>query len=297
MRVLPVFSACLAVVLFVCGVFLLLSNVFRLPSRRVSRTFSAYRKREERRGKENAVDSALERLAVAISRIVPLTAARRTEIQRNLTVAGMTVSPEMHVANSIVKALVCLVFAVPFYFIFPLLSVVIVLLSVGVYIDAYSRPVRRMTEMREEIEYELPMFVNRIASMLQHTRDVVAILNTYRKNAGPAMAAELTITVADMQSGNAQEALLRMEKRIGIPAMADVTRGLSAVLDGNDPVGYWTTLSARLTDNRRQILSRKARAVPAAITRLSFYLLGCIVVIYMTVILVQLFSSLGVMFQ
>ena len=291
------YAVAFALLLGGVGLFLILSDLLRVPSAGASRAFETFRKRENRRGRENAVDTQLERLAVAISRILRLPAGQRADLQRDLTVADMKISPEMHVANCIVKALVCAVFAIPAFFLFPILGIVILVCSVGLFADSYAYPARRIVAMREEIEYELPMFVNRIESMLRHTRDVVAILNSYRKNAGPALAAELAVTVADMQSGNAQEALIRLETRIGLPSVSDITRGLSAVLDGNDPVGYWAALSARLTDNRRQILSRKAHAVPAKIARLSFYLLGCIVVIYMTVILVQLMSSLGVMLE
>ncbi len=104
------------------------------------------------------------------------------------------------------------------------------------------------------------------------------------------------MTVADMQSGNARAALTRLESRVGSSLLSDVSRGLIAVMDGNDPVGYWASLSARLTDNQRQILQRKANRVPGKINRLSFCLLACVMILYLVVIGTEIVQSFGVIF-
>ena len=58
------------------------------------------------------------------------------------------------------------------------------------------------------------------------------ILKSYQRNAGHAMKRELEITIADMASGNEENALTRMESRIGSTMLSDVVRGLISVKRG-----------------------------------------------------------------
>lgn len=278
------------------GLFMLLADLFRLPFRRTSKAFLSARRREEKRGRESAADVRFGKLALALSKKIRLNPIKKSVLESSLSASGEKRSAEEHVARALVKAAVFALPALPMLLIFPAFAPVFPALAIGVYFKEYSAPERRVAAVREEIEYELPMLVSRIQSMLSHTRDVVAILDSYRKNAGRELARELSVTVADMQSGNGREALARLETRVGSPALSDIARGLASVMEGNNPEGYWTSLAIRLNDRRRQSLMRRVHAVPAKISRLSLALLACIVLIYGTVICTELFTSLGVMF-
>ena len=127
-------------------------------------------------------------------------------------------------------------------------------------------------------------------------RDVLAMLDGYRESAGPELRKELSITVADMRSGNYEAALTRLEARVGSTLLSDVTRGLIGILRGDDTSLYWSALSLKLADIQRQQLKQKAQKVPGKVKRLSMCLLGCFVMTYMSVIVWQIFTSLGVLF-
>lgn len=55
---------------------------------------------------------------------------------------------------------------------------------------------------------------------------MLKILTSYRRVAGRDFGAELDQTIADMKTGNYENALIRFETRIGSPMLSDVARGL-----------------------------------------------------------------------
>ncbi|MDD4495571.1 MAG: secretion protein F, partial [Eubacteriales bacterium] len=154
----------------------------------------------------------------------------------------------------------------------------------------------RIRAKREAIEYELPRLVSAIDKTLKHNRDVLNILENYRKNAGSELKHELDITVADMRSGNYESALTRLESRVGSSMMSDVCRGLIGVLRGDDTAVYWASLTVKFADIQRQLLRMRAQKIPRKVKRLSMCLLFCFMLIYVVVICVEIMSSLGVLF-
>ena len=131
---------------------------------------------------------------------------------------------------------------------------------------------------------------------MQHSHDVIYMLDSYRAHAGEEMREELEITVADMRSGNQEVALTRLESRVGSTMLSDVTRGLIALIHGDDNSMYWAQLSMKFSDYQRQLLRAQANAVPRKVRKLSMALLCCFMLIYVAVIGQVLLTSLGGLF-
>ena len=68
---------------------------------------------------------------------------------------------------------------------------------------------------KKVIEAEIPRFALTIAQNLENDRDVLKILAAYRRVAGKEFGMELDQTVADMKTGNYENALIRFESRMG----------------------------------------------------------------------------------
>jgi len=281
------------------GIALILYDAFRVPTIKTSSALSSsvHRAKKKRSG-GSWVDRVLENLADAASRRIRLDPARRGQLEAVLASADMKITPEKHIANCFIKTLLAVLVTLPLVLVFPLSFMLTVVVALAVFSSEYNAPAVRTEAHKAAIEYELPMLVSRISNMLEggRSRDVLEILNSYRRSAGSDLGRELAVTVADMQSGNSRAALARLEARVGSTLLSDVTRGLIAVIDGNDPVGYWASLSARLADNQRQLLKRKAQKIPGRINALSFCLLACVMLIYLVVIGIELSESLGVLF-
>ena len=276
------------------GIFLILADCFRVPFFRTSRAIRNVAKRQEK--KTGMLDIWLGDLAMWISKKLRLNEFKRIELETDLRSAGVELSPEMHIANSIVKSLLIGIMAIPMLFIFPLLSPVIIALAVLMYFKASKGVADKIKEKRERIEYELPRFVSHIEKTLKHNRDVLHILEAYQRNAGKELKQELSITVADMRSGNYEAALTRFESRVGSSMLSDVTRGLIGVLRGDETAGYWASLGVKFSDHQRQHLKQQAQKVPAKVKRLSMCLLFCFMLIYIVVIGMEIVNSIGVLF-
>jgi len=193
--------------------------------------------------------------------------------------------------------------AIPAFFIFPLITPVIIALAFAMYFKEAKGIQSRIKKRREAIEYELPRFVFFIAKTLVHSRDVLSLLDNYRSNlgldlktAGAVFKYELNITVADMRSGNYESALTRLESRVGSSMLSDVVRGLISILRGDNTAVYWQALSIKFSDIQRQLLKQQAQKVPGRVKRLSMILLFCFMAVYIVVIITEIMTSLGAMF-
>ena len=277
------------------GLFHVLADALRVPFFATSTAAGTLAKRQKQ--KTGTLEIWLHDLAMWISKRLRLNEYKRMQLETDLKSAGMNISPEMHIANSIVKAMLVGIFAVPVFFIFPLLTPVVIALAVFMYFRESKGVANRIKEKRKAIEYELPRFVSHIEKTLKHNRDVLYILDNYKETAGPELKSELEITVADMRSGNYEAALTRLENRVGSSMLSDVSRGLIGVLRGDETEVYWSSLGVKFADYQRQLLKQEAQKVPRKVKRLSMCLLFCFMAIYIVVIGMEIVTSLGVLFD
>ena len=285
-----------AIIGILCGIglFFVLVDAYGIPYMKTSQAVKSLSSKQK--NKTSGLDVWLGNLAGWLSKKIKINEFKKAQLEADLRTAQMDITPEMFKANAIVKALLIGVFAIPMIFIFPILCPVVLFLAFFLYRRELKSVSFRIREKREKIEYELPRLVFTIEKTLKHNRDVLYMLESYEKNAGPEKKHELGITVADMKSGNYEAAITRMESRVGSSMMSDVCRGLIGIMRGDDNGLYWTSLSLKFNDIQRQKLRMEAQKVPRKVKRLSMCLLVCFMLIYVVVILEQIMSSIGVLF-
>ena len=76
----------------------------------------------------------------------------------------------------------------------------VVLAALMVYFREAGKADEMLRTKREEIESEMSRFASTIEQELKNSRDVLSILENYKKNAGEKFAQELDIVCADMRS-------------------------------------------------------------------------------------------------
>lgn len=278
-------------VLIALSIALILLDVFRVPTYAVSKATHNLGKRQKK--KTNPLEIWLGEIANWLSGKLRLNEYRRLQLESDLKTADMTMTPEMYVANCIVKAVFIGVFAIPLLFFSPVLALIVAVIAAVLYFNEYKKVGNVIKEKRRKIEYELPRLVATIEKSLVHSRDVLSILDTYKESAGEELRRELEITVADMRSGNYEVALTRLESRVGSSMMSDITRGLIGVIRGDETNVYWGTLNLKFSDIQRQNLKIEANKAPKRVRKLSMILLCCFMAIYVVVIGSVLISSLG----
>lgn len=285
--VIPIITALVATV----GLAFILLDVFKVPSYAVSKATHNLGKRQNK--KTNPLEVWLKEIANWVSGKLRLNEYKRMQLDADLKTADMDMTPEMYVADNIVKSLFIGVFAIPVFFFNKLIAALIVFCAVILYINNSKKVANRIRDKRKKIEYELPRLVATIEKTLIHNRDVHGILDNYKDGAGPELKRELEITVADMRSGNYEMALTRLESRVGSAMLSDVTRGLISVIRGDETSVYWGSLNLKFSDYQRQNLKAEAEKAPKKVRKLSMVLLICFMLIYVAVIGQVLVSSLG----
>lgn len=277
------------------GLFMILADCFRIPYMRTSKAVKNLAKQQKE--KTSSIDVWLSSLASFIAKRLKLNEFKKARLEADLRTARMNISPEMFIANAVVKSFIIAVLAIPVLFIFPILSPIIIFLSFVLYKMNMKSIEKRIRRKREQIEYELPRLVFKIEKTLVHSKDVLYIIESFAKNAGAELKHELDITAADMRSGNQEIAITRLEGRVGSPLMSDMCRGLISISRGDVNTVYWNSLSLKFADIQRQQLRLEAQKIPKKVKRLSMCLLFCFMLIYIVVILAQIMSSVSVLFN
>ena len=222
------------------GLFFLLSDLLKLPTLAAAKALLSAVKPRKKAAK--SVEAYLMTCAGKLARFIRMNEYKRSRLENTLKAAGIPMTPELYTAYAIVKGGAIAVLVIPCLFLFPLLVPVLMLLAALVYFKEIRKADEQLKAKREQIESELPRFVATIEQSLKSSRDVLAMLEHYKQNAGEAFANELGILTADMRSSSYEAALTRFEARFNSPRISDVTRGLIGVLRGDDGAVYFQML-------------------------------------------------------
>lgn len=280
--------------LFACGLFFILADVLKLPRLATQRAMVAAGKQGKR--KAQVAEALLMRWAVKLAKHIRLDEYKRSRLANTLNAAGMGMSPEVFTAFCVVKAGVILLAVIPCLFVLPLLSPIIVVLAVLTFFKESRKADEQLKAKKEQIESELPRFVATITQELKASRDVLGMVESYKRNAGPMFAEELDILTADMRSSSYEAALTRCEARLNSPLLSDVVRGLIGVLRGDDGAVYFQMLTHDMKQLELQRLKAQALKIPPKIRVFSFMMLMCFLGMYLAIIFYEIITSLSGMF-
>jgi len=276
------------------GLFQLLTNTFKVPSRREIKTIMAVGKKKKE--KPSFLNVAFFKGSHEIEKHLTLNPYKKQKMKAILESLGINKTPEVIYATALMKAGLCLLCAVVIGFLIPLVSIAFVVLAILIYFKELDAPTSLIMGRREEINRELPRFVGTIEQELKSRRDILGILTDYRKNAGTAFGEELDITVADMKTSNYENALTRMETRIGTSGMSDIMRGLIAVLRGDDVKQYFETLNREMRKLEINQLTLEMLKRPQKSKKYTVMLLIGFISSFFVIIGYQIFTTLPKIF-
>lgn len=280
-------------VFFAAGLFLILADVFRIPTIQTVKVMSAAGRSEKKAAK--TLDMWLMDGAVVLSRYLPMNPHKKARMLATLKAAGMNLSPEVYTSYAIIKTALVMLAIIPCLYIFPLAAIVALMSAVMVYFNEIGKADEKLREKREAIEDELSRFASTIEQELRNSRDVLSILENYKKNAGPEFAQELDIVCADMRSSSYEAALTRFEARLNSPQLSDIVRGLIGVLRGDDSAVYFQMLVHDFKQIEIQRLKAKAQKIPPKIRKYSFAMLMCFMITYIIIIGYEILKSMSSM--
>lgn len=283
-------------IIFAFGVGMILCNIFKVPSLKVSRATHNLGKKGDK--KVSPIKLFIDGFADEFSQKIKLNEWKKKELENDLVSAGMgDITPELFTARAITKAFAVGIFSIPALIVSKVLAVLIIGAAFFVYFMTTKSVTSKIKKKRAKIEAELPRFVSTVNNKLSHTRDVIEILTAYKETAGEELKEELTITVAEMNIGaNKSEALTHLEERVGSSLLSEVTLKLKAVIEGNYSEASWTMLASTFAQLQKDNLKKQANAIPRKVRKNSMALLFCFILIYVVVLGQVLVTSLSGIF-
>jgi Flp pilus assembly protein TadB len=283
------FGVCIAL-----GVFFLFAELLKLPKMAAEKALLSAGRSDKKKLK--SIDAIVLKWSLKLAKYIRMDEYRRHRLERTLLAAGMDMTPEVYTAFTILKPALLLLGVIPCLLVLPLLAPILVILAILVYFRESRKAEEKVAERREKIEDELPRFVATITQELDASRDVLTMLDNYKRHAGDTFAAELDVCTADMRSSSYEAALTRFEARIGSPTLSDIVRGLIGVLRGDDGRVYFQMLTHDLKQMELQRLKAKAMKIPPKIRKFSFVMLMCFMLTYMVVIIYEIVNSMSALF-
>jgi hypothetical protein len=279
---------------FSCGIYMIAADCLSLPTYKAAIVVLNVLRQERKKNRNFEVYILI--LSSKLSNYIHLNEYKKRKLSSVLKSAEIKLSPETYIAKAWVKSGLVLLCIIPAIAVFPLISFLILFLSIMIYFKEIRSADEMMKKRKESIENELPRFALTLEQELKGNRDVLRILETYKNNAGVYFRDELEKTCADMRSGSFETALSRLECRIGSAMLSDVVRGLLSVLRGDDGQVYFQMLAHDFKLLEMQKLKLIARKRPGKVRKYSFIMLGCFVLTYLTVMGIQIMKAFGGMF-
>lgn len=277
------------------GCYYLSCAIADVPTSRTSRMMLLSRK-QTGNGKENLFDVYLTKVAEKCSFLLHLDPVRKGKLSQALSIAGLSITPEAYTMKALLSAFLVAACSVVFFFLFPLMGLLMLGLVVLMWFATYYKVFDIVKKRKKAIEAELARFAVSIQQSLATDRDVLRLLISYRRIAGPELGTELDTTIADMKTGNYEQALLRFQNRIGSTMLSDIVRGLIGTLRGDDQQMYFKMLAFDLRQVEQNNLKKEAAKRPKQMQKYSMLMLLCILLIYVVVLSVEVIQSLDSFF-
>ena len=287
--------ALIAIIFFGFATYNLSTAFADIPTSRTSKMMMLAKKQKGAKN-EQLLDVYITKVAKLFAPYLRLDRLKRNKLQAALTIAGLELTPEVYTARAWVTAGAVGLCALPMAFLMPLLVPLQIRSAVALWFSTYYAAFDFVKKRRRLIEAEIPRFALTIGQNLENDRDVLKILTSYRRVAGRDFGAELDQTIADMKTGNYENALIHFETRIGSPMLSDVVRGLVGVLRGDDQRMYFKMICFDMRQIEQNNLKKEAAKRPKKIQRYSMMMLICIMIIYLVVLCTEVLSSLGAFF-
>jgi len=287
--------ALFACVLFGVATYNLSCAFIDIPTGKTSKMMLLSRKQQGVKT-DKLLDVYITRIATFLEKFIKLDKLKRSKLQNILAIAGVEASPEVYTLKAYITAALVALCAIPVFFIQPFFAMVVIGLAVTLWFSTYYAAFDFVKKRKKIIEAEIPRFALTIAQNLENDRDVLKILTSYRRVAGKEFGQELDQTIADMKTGNYENALIHFEGRVGSALLSDVVRGLIGTMRGDDQRMYFKMICFDMRQIEQNNLKKEAAKRPKKIQKYSMMMLICIILIYVVVLCTEVIGSLGVFF-
>lgn len=249
------------------------------------------------RGENDGKGVIINDIAIKILPFVSLDKLKQSRLSSRLSNVGEGITAEFFIARSIAKGVLTGgVFAV-FAVISPLFLVLAVIIGCYTF-DMEDKKLKKQVENRKfAVEKELVAFTGTIRQSLNNSRNIIDIFESYRKICQGTLKKEIDISLNDMKSGNIENALRNLEKRVSSSKFSEVIRGLIGVIRGDDMRIYFEMLNMEFSKSAKEEVRKQLLKRPKELTPNMAGLFICLFVMVLIALGTMIMSEAGVLFS
>ena len=259
------------------GVYNILLEIAKTPNKKYETMFSSFGWSEEKQKLKKQQFTI--NLATKLAKFINIDDYTKSSIREKLYAVGDNITPEFYIARSIVANWQFIVVAFIGYFINPIISLVCVGIYISQTISTYKYLDVLVEQKKKAIEAEIPKFLSYLTQGLVYNKNIIDLFERYKNVAGDILKNELQITIAGMNTGNQEDALLKFSSRINSSDLDKVLKTLINVVKGDNTIEYLKDLSKEMKAKENEILKRRANEIPDKMNKYMTILLFLIVVI------------------
>lgn len=243
---------------------------------------------------EEQMAKTMRPVTAIIARILPLSEYKRQRYEADFARLGITIPPQEYMAGQIAKSLLLAALGLAFIPLgIPWLSVLTCLVGVLAYFQSTSKLRKRIEKLNQAIDAELPRMVGTMECTLGNNRDLIGFFSRYRRVAGRIMGQELDVLLTDLQTGNQELALRRMEGRIQSSNLSALIMVLLGVDQGIDQRTSLAVLSRDIRTKERELTRRRMEKRPGRIKTACLVLTVEMILMFMVPLVMMIISTLA----
>ena len=277
-------------ILLIFGLYHIAQVAFGLPSGHV---ISAIKNIHGKHDMAKRMQDVLLPLGKLISKLVPMSEYKEIRLKEDFSRLNIQQTPRDYVATVMAKTLLLTVIGLLFIPLgIPWLSLLTTAAAVLLYFQNMQSVRKKVEDLNQEIESELPRMVETLNYSLQDNHDLLSFFEKYRKVSGRALSSELDRLIIGMKTGNQEIALRSMDARLGLPSFAALCAILCGVHQGVDQRTSLLVLEQDLRTKERETLRRKMEKRPGRIKAASFILTILLIFMFMVPLILLIVKNL-----
>lgn len=279
-----------AIALTATGLYKLASALMRLPSKK---TRGLIRYPHGKSTTDEQLAKLLRPVTRLISKLFPLSEYKQQHYEADFARLSIKTPPQeymaMQAAKSIFLAIVGLAF-IPLGI--PWLFIMVCIVAILSYFQSTSKIKKRVDKLNRAIDAELPRMVGTMECTLSDNRDLIGFFSRYRRVAGSVMKKEIDVLLTDLQTGNQELALRRMEARIQSSNLSALVLVLLGVDQGIDQRTSLAVLSRDIRTKERELTRRRMEKRPGRIKAACLILTIEMIIMFMVPMIMMIIDTL-----
>lgn len=228
-----------------------------------------------------------------ITKLMPMSEYKRQRYEADFARLGIPISPEEYSAGLIAKSLLLGLLGLAFIPLgIPWLTALTCVVGILAYFQSTNKLRKRVEKLNQAIDAELPRMVGTMECTLGNNHDLIGFFTRYRRVAGKVLGQELDVLLTDLQTGNQELALRRMEGRIQSSNLSALIMVLLGVDQGTDQRTSLAVLSRDIRTKERELMRRRMEKRPGRIKTACLILTVEMILMFMVPLVMMIVSTL-----